>query len=145
MTRLFVGMTLKSMTVSQPDSAWAVVTSLPSGKCFQDSSSSEPSFKASRYSAPSAAQKVAADAAAKPEAKPAKNGKCACDICILMFSFVGSVKEERLTGTFETVVTLPLKKSRIRVSHLASSISRSRGGWTRVTRGICRVSTFTLA
>ena len=48
MTRSFVGMTLKSMTVSQPDSACTVVTSFPSGKCFQDASSSEPSFKASR-------------------------------------------------------------------------------------------------
>ena len=48
MTRSFVGMTLKSMTVSQPDSSWAVVTSLPSGKYFKDSSSGEPSFKASR-------------------------------------------------------------------------------------------------
>ena len=65
-----------------------------------------PPSKPVAVSATSAAQKVATDAAAKPEAKPAKNGKCACDICILMFAFVGSVKDEGLTGTFETVVSI---------------------------------------
>ena len=65
-----------------------------------------PPSKPVAVSTASAAQKVAAGAAAKPEAKPAKNGKCACDICILMFSFVGSMKDEGLTGTFETLVSI---------------------------------------
>ena len=80
MTRSFVGMTLKSMTVSQPDSACTVVTSFPSQSVFKTRPQVNPPSKPVAVSAPSAAQKVTADAAAKPEAKPAKNGKCAWDM-----------------------------------------------------------------